>query len=97
MFDNIFGRVLNGPIISTLLRYVLVFCGGTVVAQGWFSVEEWAQISAAITALVLAVWGIIEARKSKVVVNGTRVPLAELKPSAQSAIKAAVNEVEAQR
>jgi hypothetical protein len=97
MLDGLLGRVLNGPIISTLFRYALVFIGGTVVAQGWFTVDEWAQLSAAVTAFGLAIWGVIEARKSKVVVNGTRVPLTDLPPTTQNAVVSSVAAVEKAR
>ncbi len=95
--EGLFGRVINGPIISTAIRYILVAIGGAVVAQGWFSVDEWAAISAALTTLGLAVWGIIEARKSKVVVNGTRVKLADLPITTQNAVKASVSAIKETR
>lgn len=93
MFGGLLGRVLNGPVISTGVRYVMAALGGYFVAAGYGTTEDWAPIAGALTVLIMAAWGIIEARTNKVVSDGKRVTFAELPPSTVKTVQTSVQHV----
>lgn len=83
---------ININVITTVVRYILSFAGGYVLAAGWFDAASWESITTAIISLAAALWGAYESSRNKVVTdNGkTVVPLAALAPSTQATIETSV-------
>lgn len=79
---------VNLNVISTLLRYVLTAAGTWGIATGMFEAEAWAEISAAIIALVAALWGAYESARNKVVTNhgATVVSMHDLPVTTQATV-----------
>lgn len=64
-----FGDWINGQVVQSLLRWLSDKVGLYIIAQGWFTGQEWVTLSGgAITFLVL-VFSVISARTKAVAIS----------------------------
>ena len=78
--------------ISSILRHILTFGGGFIVAKGWVDAEAMAGIVGAILTIGGAVWGFFNKTSSSIVNQAAALPEVQsikLEPSAPTAMVAA--------
>jgi hypothetical protein len=77
-------------VASTAFKYIVASVAGWLAAKlGLDPTEGAASIAGVISALVslgMLVWGAYESSKSKVVVNGTRVPVSKMTPTDKATV-----------
>ena len=80
--------------ISSILRHILTFGGGFVVAKGWISAEALPGIVGAIITVGGVVWGMFNKTSAAIVASAAALPEVQsikLEPSAPSAMAAPAN------
>lgn len=80
---------MNWEQISSILRHILTFGGGFIVAKGWVDAEAMAGIVGAILTIGGAVWGFFNKTSSSIVNQAAALPEVQsikLEPSAPSSM-----------
>jgi hypothetical protein len=83
---------MNWEQISSILRHILTFGGGFVVAKGWISETLMLEIVGAIVTVGGAVWAMFNKTSSSIVASAAALPEVQsikLEPSAPSSMVAA--------
>lgn len=85
---------MNWEQISSILRHVLTFGGGFVVAKGWVSAEAMTGIVGAIITIGGVIWGLFNKTSTAIVASAAALPEVQsikLEPSAPAAMAAPTN------
>lgn len=85
---------MNWEQISSILRHVLTFGGGFVVAKGWVSAEAMTGIVGAIITIGGVIWGLFNKTPSSIVASAAALPEVQsikLEPSAPASMAAPTN------
>ena len=85
---------MNWEQISSILRHILTFGGGFVVAKGWISAEALPGIIGAIITVGGVVWGLFNKTDNAIVASAAALPAVQsikLEPSAPTAMAAPEN------
>jgi hypothetical protein len=85
---------MNWEQISSILRHVLTFGGGFIVAKGWVSAETMTGIVGAIITIGGAIWAVVNKTSSNIVASAAALPEVQsikLEPSAPTAMAAPAN------
>ena len=85
---------MNWEQISSILRHVLTFGGGFIVAKGWVSETVMLQIVGAVITVGGAVWGFFNKTDNAIVASAAALPAVQsikLEPSAPTAMAAPSN------
>ncbi len=85
---------MNWEQISTILRHILTFGGGFVVAKGWISAEALPGVIGAVITVGGVVWGLFNKTDNAIVASAAALPAVQsikLEPSAPSAMAAPSN------
>ena len=80
--------------ISSILRHILTFGGGFIVAKGWISAEALPGIVGAVLTIGGVVWGQINKTATNIVASAAALPEVQsikLVPSAPPAMAAPMN------
>lgn len=80
---------MNWEQISSILRHILTFGGGFVVAKGWVDAETMTGIVGAIITIGGAVWGFLNKTSSSLVAQAAALPEVQsikLEPTAPSSM-----------
>ena len=80
---------MNWEQISSILRHVLTFGGGFIVAKGWVSAETMTAIIGAIITIGGAIWAVFNKTPASIVASAAALPEVQsikLEPSAPSAL-----------
>ena len=80
--------------ISSILRHILTFGGGFIVAKGWISAEALPGIVGAVLTIGGVVWGQINKTSNNIVASAAALPEVQsikLIPSAPAAMAAPMN------
>jgi len=85
---------MNWEQISSILRHILTFGGGFIVAKGWVSAETMTGLVGAVITIGGAVWAIINKTPTNMVASAAALPEVQsikLEPSAPSTMAAPEN------
>jgi len=85
---------MNWEQISSILRHVLTFGGGFIVAKGWVSAETMTGIVGAIITIGGAIWAVVNKTPSNIVASAAALPEVQsikLEASAPAAMAAPAN------
>lgn len=80
--------------ISSILRHILTFGGGFIIAKGWISAEALPGVVGAILTVGGAVWALFNKTPTAIVASAAALPDVQsikLEPSAPSAMAAPAN------
>jgi len=80
---------MNWEQISSILRHVLTFGGGFIVAKGWVSETVMLEIVGAIVTVGGAIWAMFNKTSASIVASAAALPEVQsikLEPSAPSAL-----------
>lgn len=85
---------MNWEQISSILRHILTFGGGFVVAKGWVSAEAMTGIVGAIITIGGVIWGLFNKTDSSLAasaqkIDGVEVDTAGASPAVKAAVAAA--------
>ena len=85
---------MNWEQISSILRHVLTFGGGFIVAKGWVSAETMTAVVGAIITIGGAIWAVVNKTPTNIVASAAALPEVQsikLEPSAPSTMAAPSN------
>ena len=80
--------------ISSILRHILTFGGGFIVAKGWISAEALPGVVGAIITIGGGIWAILNKTSNAIVASAAALPEVQsikLEPSAPTAMAAPAN------
>jgi len=80
--------------ISSILRHILTFGGGFIVAKGWVDTETMTGLVGAVITIGGAVWAVFNKTSSSIVAQAAALPEVQsikLEPSAPTAMAAPEN------
>lgn len=83
---------MNWEQISSILRHILTFGGGFIVAKGWIDTETMTGIVGAIITIGGAIWAMINKTPASIVAQAAALPEVQsikLEPSAPSSLVSA--------
>jgi len=85
---------MNWEQISSILRHVLTFGGGFIVAKGWVSAETMTGLVGAAITIGGAIWAVVNKTSNAIVASAAALPEVQsikLEPSAPSTMAAPAN------
>lgn len=85
---------MNWEQISSILRHILTFGGGFIVAKGWISAEAMPGIVGGVLTIGGAVWAMFNKTSNAIVASAAALPEVQsikLEPSAPAAMAAPAN------
>jgi len=85
---------MNWEQISSILRHVLTFGGGFIVAKGWVSAETMTGLVGAIITIGGAVWAVVNKTSNNIVASAAALPEVQsikLESSAPTSMAAPAN------
>lgn len=65
---------MNWEQISSILRHILTFGGGFIVAKGWVSAETMTAIIGAIITIGGAIWAVVNKTPASIVASAAALP-----------------------
>lgn len=80
---------MNWEQISSILRHVLTFGGGFIVAKGWISAETMTGLVGAVITIGGAIWAVFNKTPANIVASAASLPEVQsikLEPSAPSSL-----------